>query len=397
MERGLDTLGVVFRKEIIPIERGEVLRLGSGDCRLHLRQGPHGAEVCRPRGLWEPLDSRHAVRVSPYEQALLGELVQSPQAPMAVRWHGIVASHPSMLSVLERLALAAQSDAPVWLWGESGTGKERAARALHRASPRASGPFVALNCAALPESLAEAELFGVRRGAFTGADRDRKGAFERSHEGTLLLDEVGELSLCMQAKLLRVLEEMEVQPLGANCPVAINVRVVVASWADLERRSAEGSFRHDLLHRLWALRVSLPPLRQRPDDTLVLAAQFLSELGSPELLESELIRRRLVALPWSGNVRALRNACIRASVWGELKHLITPPCRGPSTRPKGMAGVKLKADRRALLDLLNSGTTSRTEAAKRLGISRSTLYRWLGEAGHLSAVHGLVPGRSCHG
>jgi len=315
--------------------------------------------------------------------------------PDATRWCGFLARDPSTLRTLTRLGAAASSDAPVWLMGESGTGKELAARALHEAGPRASGPWVTVNCAALPETLAEAELFGACRGAFTGADRDRPGAFTRAHGGTLFLDEVGELPLATQAKLLRALESGEVQPLGASKPTPVNVRVVAATWRDLDQAAASGSFRFDLLQRLGVLRVSLPPLRQRPLDIGPLLEASLAALDADDLWPDPPLLAAVEGAPWPGNVRQLRNAAQRAAVWGRSRDLLPPSAPPPSHRravtaghPKGWRG---RGPDRATTarDAIRSANGNRASAARSLGVSRSTLYRWLAR----SQAPGATPDR----
>jgi transcriptional regulator with GAF, ATPase, and Fis domain len=215
-------------------------------------------------------------------------------------------------------AQVAPTDTTVLLTGESGTGKEVLARFVHAASPRASGPFMAINCAALPEPLLESELFGHERGAFTGATQARAGLIERAAGGVLLLDEVGELSPSAQAKLLRVLQEREFQRLGATRPTRADVRVIAATHRDLRTMVERGTFREDLFYRLHIFAISLPPLRERPDDVLPLAEALLEDIGRqlgrrPAGLSREAVPR-LLAYPWPGNVRELRNVLERAAI-----------------------------------------------------------------------------------
>jgi DNA-binding NtrC family response regulator len=228
-------------------------------------------------------------------------------------FHGIVARDPRMLAVLAQLRRVAPAGATVLIHGESGTGKERIARALHAESPRARGPFVAFNAAAVPETIAEAELFGCRRGAFTGADRDRKGLFCEAHGGTLFIDEVSSMPLALQGKLLRVVEERVVQPLGGGPPIPVDVRIVAAANEDLARLVRDGAMRRDLYYRLSVVRVTLPPLRERREDIPLLAQRFLERHGrqlTPPALQ------RLVAHDWPGNVRELMNVIERAALLG---------------------------------------------------------------------------------
>lgn len=254
------------------------------------------------------------------ERAMRRALARGPQVPPGVRAEnvaGLVGRSPVMQEVFKRIALVAASEASVLLCGESGTGKELAARAIHRYSRRADGPFVAVNLAALSPSLAESELFGHARGAFTGAERERTGLLLQAHGGTLFLDEVADIPLPAQVKLLRALEHGEVLPVGASQPVNSDFRVVSATHQELLARIRDGQFRHDLYFRLAAFRIDLPPLRQRPDDIGELAEFFLSSAAvqreSASGFSAESLRelsRRL----WYGNVRELRNAVEHAVI-----------------------------------------------------------------------------------
>jgi len=224
---------------------------------------------------------------------------------------GFVTASAAMEDVLSRARLVAQSDASVFIYGASGTGKELLARAIHRASARAVGPFVAVNCAAIPEALMESELFGHRKGAFTGAAYDHKGLLQSADGGTLLLDEIGDMPLALQAKLLRVLQERQVRPVGANQTADVDIRVISATHRSLERRIAERQFREDLYYRLNVVALTIPALAQRPEDIIPLAVHFLKQVTTryrkevngfaPDAME------QLVAAPWPGNVRQLQN------------------------------------------------------------------------------------------
>ncbi len=230
----------------------------------------------------------------------------------------LLGSSPAMREVFRLIRLAAPTDATVLVSGESGTGKELAARAIHGESRRRAAPFVALNCSALPGELIESELFGHLRGAFTGADRDRRGLFEAADGGTLFLDEVGDLAPAAQAKLLRVLEERAVMPVGATTARPVDVRVLAATHRPLERLVEEGTFREDLLYRLRVITIEMPPLREHREDIPALAAHLVTELaarhGRPARPLGDAARAALVAYDWPGNVRELRNALERAVV-----------------------------------------------------------------------------------
>jgi len=240
-----------------------------------------------------------------------------PVLPERERFRGVVGASPAWRAVLEVVAQVAPSRATVLLRGESGTGKEVAARALHDAGPRASRPFVAVSCAALPESLLESELFGHERGAFTGAAQARAGRFELADGGTLFLDEVGELPLQAQVKLLRALQERQFERVGGRKTHTVDVRLVAATNRDLEAAVQAGTFRLDLYHRLQVVEIHLPPLRERRDDILPLARHFLAELQAEhgrQLCLAPSAEELLVSQPWPGNVRQLRNALERAVV-----------------------------------------------------------------------------------
>jgi two-component system, NtrC family, nitrogen regulation response regulator GlnG len=251
-------------------------------------------------------------------RALVSERDQSPAAVAPTQVEGMVGRSAAMQEVYKQIALAAASDASVLLGGESGTGKELAARAIHRYSRRASGPFVAVSVAALNPSLAESELFGHVRGAFTGAEEERVGLLAQANGGTLFLDEVAEIPLSTQVKLLRALEHNEVVPVGGNQLVKSDFRVISATHQNLRERMEQGQFRHDLLFRLGAFQVELPPLRSRPDDIEDLANYFIGLLsgdrtGRPLRLAAQTLaelRRRA----WHGNVRELRNAIEHALI-----------------------------------------------------------------------------------
>ncbi len=230
---------------------------------------------------------------------------------------GIVAGSAQMRNLLAQVAAIAQYNTTVLVTGETGTGKELVARSIHQQSPRARHPLVALNCAAVPEQLLEDELFGHVKGAFTGAQAERKGRFEQADGGTLFLDEIGDMSLSLQSKLLRVLQEREFERLGSSRTVKVDVRVVAATSADLERRIADGSFRPDLFYRLNVMHLRVPPLRERPDDLRPLAVQllkrFCDEVGLPAKSIDAEAWRALLPYRWPGNVRQLQNAMERAA------------------------------------------------------------------------------------
>jgi Nif-specific regulatory protein len=302
----------------------------------------------------------------------------------------IIGRAPALREALTRAAKVASTETTVLLTGESGTGKEIVARAIHHASPRADGSFVALNCAALPETLVESELFGHERGAFTGADRQKPGRFELAAGGTLLLDEIAELSPVVQAKLLRVLQEHEFQRLGGTATLRTDARLIIATNRDLARAVAAGAFREDLFYRLNVFSVHLPPLRERGDDILLLALHFVRELGTrigrgePGL--SRDAHTLLLSYRWPGNIRELANAVERALIVSEgglltADHFgIATQERSPETGAAGPASdlaapVSLAAmEKSALLAALEHAKRNKAKAAAALGITRTQLY-----------------------
>ncbi|MBA3973133.1 MAG: transcriptional regulator [Candidatus Solibacter sp.] len=291
----------------------------------------------------------------------------------------------------------APTSATVLITGESGTGKELAARAIHRLSPRSSAPFLALNCAALPETLIESELFGAEKGAFTGAVERRAGCFELAGGGTLLLDEIGDMPLATQAKLLRVLEDRKVRRLGGSKEIAVDVRLIASTNADLPQAIAEGRFREDLFFRLNVFQLHLPPLRSRIEDLVPLCAAMLPELNARHGCTAGAISpaafATLQAHHWPGNVRELRNALERAVILagaGEIQPAHLPGfdagSRGPGPLPaqEGFVdlavGATIEQAERALIDAtLRHTDGNRTRAAAILGISIKTLFNKLKE------------------
>jgi DNA-binding NtrC family response regulator len=309
--------------------------------------------------------------------------------PPPSKWEadGAVVRDPSTIRVYSEAWRAAPMPIPVLIAGETGSGKELLARFVHResAKARANGPFVALNCAALSESLVDAQLFGHEKGAFTGAVQARPGVFESAHGGTLFLDEIGELPLATQAKLLRTLENSEVHRLGGAKPITVDVRLVSASNRDLEQESARGAFRADLYFRVNGITLRLPPLRQRKVEIAVLARRFLEEASKPlGLAEAPALTpealEALEAYAWPGNVRELRYMMARVLVaCGAgpvlLEHLPPEVQQSQAARAphKGEAARDGLATREAVVEALRAEGDNQTRAAERLGISRRTL------------------------
>jgi DNA-binding NtrC family response regulator len=309
-----------------------------------------------------------------------------PRAEEPVSLEGIVGASDSMKQVFDLLRKAAPSDASVLIEGESGTGKELVARAVHNLSPRRGKPFVPISCAAIPETLLESELFGHEKGAFTDAKERKIGRFERADGGTVFLDDVDDMPLAMQVKLLRVLQEREIERLGGQRPIAVDLRVVTATKVDLQDSVREGEFREDLYWRLNVVGILLPPLRERPGDVRVLAEHFvrLYGRGKPYRIPDEIVEE-MQRYFWPGNVRELENAVERAIALagpdGVLakEHLLRSRGDRPAPGPAGGTVRTLKeagaaAEKDAILAALRLTGGHRARAAKVLGISRKSLW-----------------------
>jgi two-component system response regulator AtoC len=300
-------------------------------------------------------------------------------------FQGMISSAPAMFQFFEMLKKAASTDAPVLIRGESGTGKELAARAIHTLSRRAEGPFHALNCATLTRELAISELFGHIKGAFTGASQNRKGLFEVSHKGSLFLDEIVEIPLDVQPRLLRVLQEHTFTALGSTTPKAVDVRLISATHESLRQVVEDQRFRADLMYRVRVIPLFLPPLRERGQDIPMLAHRFLDQLNQQAPRRVERIQPKaleaLQSYSWPGNIRELRNVMEYAHVMGEGPEVtlqdLTPELRGESP-PGTDDNIKLR-ERRRILEALDAVAGSRHEAAEKLGMSRATLWRKMRE------------------
>ena len=293
---------------------------------------------------------------------------------------GMVGACPAMRRVNEAIRRAAPTDSRVLILGESGTGKELVARALHARSTRSDGPFVAVNCASIPETLIESELFGNHKGAFTGADRDRTGLVESADGGTLFLDEVGDLPLAAQVRLLRMLQECEVQPLGATRPRPVDVRILAATNRDLKAAVQAGDFRSDLYFRLRVVEITLPPLRERGEDLMALARFLLKKvcrhLDRPLVTLSPEAERAIRRYTWPGNVRELENALERAVILGDGGPLRADLLAIEETRERAEAPqteLSLEEYFRQFV-LSHQDELNETELARRLGISRKALW-----------------------
>jgi two-component system response regulator HydG len=329
-------------------------------------------------------------RLAEEVEALRSAAGRTPDVP------DVVAESPAMRAVLSEAARVAPRRATVLITGESGTGKEVVARAIHALSGRVGAPFVAVNCAALPESLLESELFGHETGAFTGAVRRHTGRFEQAHGGTLFLDEIGDLPGAVQVKLLRALQERTIERLGGSEPIAVDVRLIAATHRDLQAAIRDGSFREDLYYRLNVVALHLPPLRSRRPDIPPLIDHLLERINrendtgvtgvSREVLES------FLRYPWPGNVRELRNVLERAVVLnrGRVIHLGDLPAafRAPPEKAPIAGGSLVENERATIISALQAAGWNRSIAADRLGIHRNTLRRKIRELGIAPPVDG---------
>lgn len=330
----------------------------------------------------------------------------------------LVGKSAAMEEVRDRIRLAAESDSTILIVGETGTGKELVAEEIHERSRRSRGPMVKLNCAALPETLLESELFGHAKGAFTGAAKDKPGRFEMAHRGTLMLDEIGDLSPLMQVKLLRVVQHREFERLGENQTRRADVRIITATHRDLHGLVEAGRFRADLFYRLNVFPIHLPPLRERGTDILLLAQHFMEifnrQTGKTIQALSADVRRILMDFCWPGNVRELENAIEHAFVTCtgteiglfdlpveiRLTHLREQLCRKSDPKESALLEpISRKSSvepptREELERLLTECRQNRAEAARRLGVDRTTIWRWMKRPPQADPASGAIPG-SC--
>ncbi|MEZ4445484.1 MAG: sigma-54 dependent transcriptional regulator [Polyangiaceae bacterium] len=346
--------------------------------------------------LTKPFD-REEILATLSKAVELGRAAERRPPPLPARLgRMVVGASPAMRASADLIGRAAATTAHVLIRGESGTGKEVAARAIHAQGPRAEEPFVAVSCAALPEHLLESELFGYEKGAFTGAAVRKPGRVELAASGTLFLDEIGDVSLAVQVKLLRLLQEHEYQPLGGTQLRRMEARIIAATHRDLEALVAEGSFREDLLYRLDVIPIVMPPLRERPEDIPVLARDLCERLAAQNGVAGRRLEDDAVALlagqPFPGNVRELSNLVERLIVFSDgdigvadverelarrreqKRPSSTSPSSSPSSSTTSLAERRAEADRQALADALARAGGNRTQAARLLGISRRQLY-----------------------
>jgi transcriptional regulator with GAF, ATPase, and Fis domain len=388
----------VFAETQLPVIRAfaDQAALAVENARLHEENEQRLEDLTRAKAEVEELNrilsdriAKTSVELQEVKEHVLRE---REEAPLKYSYANIVGGSRRMRDVFRLLDKVTDSDVPVLVQGESGTGKELVARAIHFNGPRKDRPFVSENCAAIPETLLESELFGYARGAFTGAVADKKGLFEAAVGGTLFLDEIGDMPLDMQKKLLRVLQEKEVRPVGGKRTIPVDVRVLSASNQDLRRLVAENRFREDLLYRLNVITVELPPLRDRAEDVPAIVERLLDEIAqttsTPRKTISEEAMALLVRHRWPGNVRELRNEVRRAHALSDrviLPLVLSEPLRRAAAEPPSLPAlgktplkemvreVTEDLERRAITEALRRTRGRKAQAARLLGISRPTL------------------------
>jgi two-component system, NtrC family, response regulator len=304
-------------------------------------------------------------------------------------FEGLLGTSTPMQAVFSSIRKVSTTDAPVLILGESGTGKEMTARAVHRRSNRKDGPFVAINCGAIPENLMESELFGHEKGSFTGAHAQRKGRVESADGGTLFLDEIGELSPALQVKLLRFLQERVIERVGGRQEIGVDTRVIAATNADLKKRMADGTFREDLYYRLAVVQVQLPPLRDRGDDANLLARtllqQFATEVGKNGISFGAEALRAIRAYEWPGNVRELQNRVKRAVIMSSNRRVTAQDLElssaGAANQQASLKEAREALERDMVKESLRKHGGKITAAAAELGVSRPTFYELMDKLG----------------
>jgi two-component system NtrC family response regulator len=305
------------------------------------------------------------------------------------RFEGLLGNSAPMRAVFDSVRKVATTDAPVLILGESGTGKEMTAQAIHHRSSRKDGPFIAINCSAIPEALMESELFGHEKGAFTGAHMQRKGRIESSSGGTLFLDEIGEIPLLLQVKLLRFLQEQRIERVGGRQEIQVDTRIVAATNADLKKGMLQGTFREDLFYRLAVVQLMLPPLRDRGEDIMLLAQsllqQFAAESGKTTLAFSPEAVRAIRQYSWPGNVRELQNRVRRAVIMSGGKRMsvqdLELPADDGTTQGTSLKAARETLERDMIKKALQKNSGKITAAAAELGISRPTFYELMDKLG----------------
>jgi two-component system NtrC family response regulator len=384
-EEGFETLTQLLAHE----SRVKVVILsGQGDKKNSLRAVGEGAYdfLCKPPELDE---LKVILKRAFYVAKLEKEYREMQEQQHGDTFEGMLGTSPEMHIVFETIRKVATRDAPVLILGESGTGKEMAARAIHRRSIRKEGPFVAINCAAIPETLIESELFGHEKGAFTGAHTQRPGRVEMAAGGTLLLDEFGELPLALQVKLLRFLQEQTIERVGGRKEIHVDTRLITATNVDLKKAVAEGKFREDLYYRIAVVAIKMPPLRDRMGDTRLLAHAFLrrfaEENGRSSLKFHQDALRAVEQYNWPGNVRELENrirrAVIMADISGVKPHDLELTDNSGEPPALGLKEAREAVERQVVQSALRKHGGNITSAATELGVTRPTLYELMERLG----------------
>ena len=384
-EEGLATLS-----ELLALDRlvKVVIITGQGEKENALRAIGAGAYdfLCKPVDMAE---LKFLLKRSFHVAQLEKEYAEMQQLMRGDSFEGMLGASATMLPVFEAIRKVATTDAPVLILGESGTGKEMAAQAIHHRSHRKEGPFVAINCSAIPETLLESELFGHEKGAFTGAHVQRKGRIESANEGTLFLDEIGEIPLPLQVKLLRFLQEQTIERVGGRQEIRINTRVVAATNSDLKKTMAAGTFREDLFYRLAVVQITLPPLRERESDVRLLSQYFLKcfskEVNKPNLAFDPEAVRALNRHSWPGNVRELENCVRRAVIMADGRRVTAKDLElgsaglGPNVLT--LKDARETVERQMVQQALKKHGGKIAPAAVELGLSRPTLYELMEKLG----------------
>ncbi len=383
-EEGLSALSEILA--IDPLTK-VVIVSGQGEKDVALRAVGTGAYdfVNKPA---DPEELKILLRRAFHVAQLEREYRQMQQRLKVDAFEGMLGSGTRMQSVFNAIRKVATTDAPVLILGESGTGKEMTARAIHERSNRREGPFVAINCSAIPEALIESELFGHEKGAFTGAHATRKGRIEMAAGGTLFLDELGEIPLLLQVKLLRFLQDQRIERVGGRQEIVVDTRIVAATNADLKKGMASGTFREDLFYRLAVVQINLPPLREREDDVLVLAQDFLrqfsGESGKDGLAFAPDAIRAIRQHDWPGNVRELQNRVRRAVIMGG-KRITAEDLELVAGRGAAVGSTLREARENLERDMIRAALRKHggkmSATATELGISRPTLYELIEKLG----------------
>jgi two-component system NtrC family response regulator len=375
--------GIATLNDLLAADRTAkvIMVTGQGEKVNALRTIGEGAFdfLCKPVDMDElKVILKRAVHVAQLER----EYRHLQQSVAGNAFEGMIGGSRRMQTVFSTIRKLATTDAPVLILGESGTGKEVTALAIHRQSLRRNGPFIPINCGAIPDTLLESELFGHEKGSFTGAHAQRKGRIESANGGTLFLDEIGELPLALQVKLLRFLQEQSVERVGGRTPVTVDTRVITATNLDLKKALAENMFREDLYYRIAVVTMELPPLRDRLEDIPVLAQVFLRKFASdanrPNLTFSQATLRTLQQYPWPGNVRELENRIKRGVIMAEGRHVTAADLElsvesGTHIR-RSLKDARESAEREVILTALKRNKWKIAPAAAELDISRPTLY-----------------------